>query len=160
MKKLPPSSPPPVHSTTVSTRPSQGSVEGTVANTGHVFHKTSPRSSLTRRLYGSAPLGHLVGPPVRINRSRRRRQVQGAEQYRPYRRTYDGPRTLNKSNGAPPPLCIYCAGPCESVRRIRSSDNIERAEEHWRCTNTSPCVGSDRIVVITRYPLAQYDRRS
>ena len=158
MKKSPHSGPRPTRPLSPPRNPPRSSVEGVLANIGQVSH-----DSRADRLRSWSKLAE--GQATRLTSSRVSARQIGrlptriSEHYRPHQMRYEGPVVLSKA-ARWAPMCIYCGGPCESIRLIRSSDNIERAEEHWRCVGTSPCVGSRKLVVKACYPLAQYDRRS
>lgn len=111
----------------------------------------------------SRPSPHALSarksPASGARRPRSRRPVT-SEHYRPYKQKWDGPRVLNTFEAASPPVCVYCGGECECVCKLKSCDNIERGEDHWRCTKSASCVGRDHVVIIRRYPLAPYNRRS
>jgi len=130
----------------------RSSSEGTLANIGQVVHRSDHRAAVACASRGAT--GRI---PARSATSTR---AKSCGRYRPCAPRYCGPYVLPSCEGAPPPVCVHCCGKCECVQTFRSSDNIERAEEHWVCTRSSSCVSRGRVVVIRKYALAAYARRA
>lgn len=60
-------------------------------------------------------------------------------------------------DGRPAPLCKHCGGPTEFDSRHTWCDNVEKAEERWRCTREQCAGRTDPTGHV--YPLGQFDRR-
>lgn len=111
--------------------------------------RTQPRRSQT---HGSTPKIFPWETPGVRSVSRQQPSGRGSRRRKP---RLNGPFVFESYEGAPPPTCPHCGGPCALARQARSCDNTERAEDFWCCVNHR-CVYRTREVVIQRYALEKY----